>query len=93
MRSSQIHNHFHSVIQCPFFNLISDEFIPALFGCKITPLERRAVGLPARFGGLGIPNLAQLADQEYQASISVTKKLVADMNGVVEEMPTDDLKF
>ena len=72
--------------------LIDDEFIPALFGCKITPLERKVVGLPARFGGLGIPNLAQLADEEYRASLIATQKVVADMKGAVEEMSSDILK-
>ena len=39
----------------PLDMLINEKFIPTLFGCPITPLERRTIALPVRYGGLGIP--------------------------------------
>ena len=52
----------------PLDMLINEKFIPALFGCPMTPLERRTIALPVRYGGQGIPvflNLSKLASEEY----------------------------
>ena len=42
-----------------------------LFGCLITPELRQLIALPVRYGGLGIPILADLAVKEYSTSILV----------------------
>ena len=73
----------------PLDKLIDEKFIPALFGCPITPLERRTVALPVRCGGLGIPVLTKLASEEYQTSIEVTKSLVKAMAGIETELDQD----
>ena len=65
----------------PIDMLINEKFIPALFGCPITPLERRTIALPVRYGGLGIPVLSKLASEEYQTSVEVPKSLVKAMAG------------
>ena len=66
--------------------LIDEKFIPELFGCHITPFERRVMALPVRYGGLGLPILSRLTTEEYNISMSVTRQLVLDMEGIpVEE--------
>ena len=56
----------------PLENAIETVFIPALVGRSITPLERRIMSLPTRYGGLGICNPAEAAELEYEASKNIT---------------------
>ena len=70
-------------------NFIKEKFIPALFGCPITPLERRTIALPVRYGGLGISVLSKLASEEYQTSVEVTKSLVKAMAGIETDIDQD----
>ena len=63
----------------PVDNIITNKFIPTLFGCQISPLERRIFSLPVRNGGLGIPVLSELAVREYSTSVLVTEALVSTM--------------
>ena len=63
----------------PVDDIITNKFIPVLFGCPISPLEREIMALPLKYGGLGIPVLADLAIKEYSTSVIVTQHLVEIM--------------
>ena len=52
------------------------DFIPALSGRAVSDIERVLLALPARMGGLGLPNPASDADVSYLWSRNVTKALV-----------------
>ena len=64
----------------PIDELISDQFIPTLFGCPISPLERQIFALPVKYGGLGIPILTDMATYEFEASMTVTRPLIDVMH-------------
>jgi hypothetical protein len=68
-----------STYMAPLDKIITDEFIPSLFGCLISPLERKLISLPLKYGGLGIPILTDLAVKEYSTSILVTQPLIKEM--------------
>ncbi len=59
----------------PLEQAIREELIPALLGRPVSDLERRLIALPYRFGGLGIRNPVETADQEFTASVEVTTQL------------------
>ena len=52
------------------------DFIPAISGRAVSDVERVLLTLPARMGGLGLPNPASDADVSYLWSRNVTKALV-----------------
>ena len=56
----------------PLDELISNEFIPSLFGGQISPSKRKLISLPVKYGGMGIPILTKLARKEYSTSVLVT---------------------
>ena len=59
----------------PLENAIRNTLIPALLGRDVSPMERRMIALPYRYGGLGIRNPAETADLVYQTSCEVTSQL------------------
>ena len=60
----------------PLEEAICEKFIPAVVGRKLDGLNRRIVGQPVRFGGLGILNPVVTADNAYLTSEYVTQDLV-----------------
>ena len=54
-----------------------ESFVPAIlnrsFSC--TDQLRRILALPPRYGGLGIPNMMEIADKEYEYSLRATEML------------------
>ena len=40
---------------------INEKLIPAIVGRKISPEDRKLISLPAKFGGMAIPILSELA--------------------------------
>ena len=46
--------------------------MPGLYGCEITPSERKLFSFPARFSGLGILDPTPSASRFYQASVHAT---------------------
>lgn len=74
----------------PLDNIITNELIPTLLGCPISPLERELMALPVKYGGLGIPNLKDLAAKEYSTSIIVTQHLVATMKSQSSHQTADN---
>ena len=62
----------------PLEDAITTKLLPALTGrSAISSLERELISLPARLGGLGIPNPTQQADIQYQNSRKITAPMAA----------------
>ena len=58
--------------------IILTEFLPSLFGGRnISEFDRKIISLPVKFGGLGIPILADICEQEYENSKFATENLVS----------------
>ncbi len=56
--------------------LISESFVPALIGKEyVTDTMRDVFRLPAKLGGLGISNISQTAELEYENSLLMTEEL------------------
>ena len=51
----------------PLEEVIRTKLIPAICGRTVSPIERRMIALPYRFGGLGIQNPTLTANREYLA--------------------------
>ena len=71
------------------------EFLPAVTGRHLSDVERGLLGLPARLGGIGMPNPAREARQAYKASIKITepltKQLLKTSSSSVEEAFSEQL--
>ncbi len=71
----------------PLENIIRHHFIPALCeGRTCNDHERQLLSLPVKMGGLGIINVTEMCDLEFQQSIKVTQNLVrniANQNEVI----------
>ena len=67
----------------PLDELISNEFIPSLFGGQISPSETKLISLPVKHGGMCIPNMTELARKEYSTSVLVTRGLVDAMKASI----------
>ena len=74
----------------PLDKVINDKFLPALFGSRISSVERDLFSLPIRAGGLGIPKFAEKASQEYSTSRTITAPLVAIMTMQDNTQPNED---
>ena len=59
----------------PLEDTIRNSLIPALLGRPVSPIERRILAMPYRFGGMGIRDPSKTADIVYQTSCEVTKQL------------------
>ena len=75
----------------PLDQTINDKLLPALLGQPaVSENLRRVFALPARVGGLGIPVLQEVANEEFQTSLRVTAPLVTLMVLQSKEMPNRD---
>ena len=74
----------------PLDKVINDNFSPALFGSRISSVERDQFSLPIRAGGLGIPKFAEKASQEYSTSRTITAPLVAILTMQGNTLPNED---
>ena len=70
----------------PLDEVISNLFLPALFGSTVTEQEKQLFALPIKNGGLAIENLAAKAANEYGISRKVNAPLIA-----IICMQSDDL--
>ena len=52
----------------PLENAIREKLIPALIGRKVTDSEHCILALPVRYGGIGLRNHMEQADDKYTAS-------------------------
>ena len=59
----------------PLEDIISNDFMPSLFGSKVKDLVRRLIALPPKLGGMGITNPIEIANDEYENSIRLTQNL------------------
>ena len=59
----------------PLEEEIRHTLIPALVGRKVSDDEREILALPVRYGGMGISNPAETADEEFKASAFITEGL------------------
>ena len=71
----------------PLDDLITSHFLPTLLNEIISNADRNMYSLPVRKGGLGIPILTEIADDQYEASKSITLPLVAIMVTQGSTMP------
>ena len=74
----------------PLDKVINDKFLPALFGSRISSVERDLFSLPIRAGALGIPKFAEKASQEYSTSLTLTAPLVAIMTVQGNTLPNEN---
>ncbi|MCP4460372.1 MAG: hypothetical protein GY816_20470, partial [Cytophagales bacterium] len=61
----------------PLEEAITHFFIPSLIGRPCSPLERKLMALPVRYGGLGIQNPTKTAQLEHNSSKRITEGLVS----------------
>ena len=62
----------------PLEYIIQEHFIPAIVGKSFFDDDMRNVlALPARYGGLGIGNVTELSDKEYENSLLMTSQLTS----------------
>ena len=73
--------HCHALF-APLENVISSSFLPALFGCEVSPLEVELFSLPVRLGGLGICFPKHLAELLYNASRQATCIIVDSIKNI-----------
>ena len=64
-----------SLLLAPLEEKIKNTLIPQLTGHQCTAIERELFSLPARFGGLSIPNPTEMSDREYTNSTKATDTL------------------
>ena len=61
----------------PIEDLITSKLLPTIFGSDISELDRLIFSLPTRFGGLGIPDIVEEANFEYNTSKILSAPLAA----------------
>ena len=66
----------------PLDDVLTSTFLPAVFGCEVTPLERLLFSLPVRFGGLGVYRPQCTAEFSFTASRNATQVIVQALHGV-----------
>ena len=71
----------------PLDDIITNEFIPALFGTNITPEDREIFALPIKQGGLGLRLWKNEANVIYQTSKTFTQPLQNQIKQLNMELP------
>ena len=61
----------------PLDDIIDQHLIPAIVGTNVSETERELFALPVRDGGLGFPQLCEIAQSEFIASRTITAPLAA----------------
>ena len=65
----------------PLDNVLASTFLPAVFGCEVTPHERLLFSLPVCFGGLGVSRPQCTAEFAFSASRDATHVIVQALHG------------
>ena len=74
--------------------LINETFVPAIIGKDhITDLMKTVFTLPAKMGGLGIRNINEISELEYQNSLKLTEELTSQIFNQSRVMKLDDDKL
>ena len=81
----------------PLEDVISNDFLPSLFGSKVKDLVRKLIALPPKLGGMGITNPIEIANDEYENSIRLTQYLTKmiinqDRFGNIDENEINEIK-
>ena len=71
----------------PLDDLISNDFIPALFGCNLSPNERQILTFPIKEGGIGMRIWQEQADESYATSKRITTPLQNQIMAQSTELP------
>ena len=70
-------NHF-----APLDDVLTSTFLPAVFGCEVTPREHLLFSLPVHFGGLGVFQPQCTAEFAFSASRDATQVIVQALHGL-----------
>ena len=62
-------------------SVIAEKFLPAIFGCEVSSLERELFSLPARMGGLGVFKPNEMTEMLFNSSKNSTKVIVDAIRG------------
>ena len=62
-------------------DVLTSTFLPAVYGCKVTPFEHLLFSLPVRFGGLGVFQPHCTAEFAFSASRDATQVIVQALHG------------
>ena len=65
-------------------SVIFEKFLPAIFGCEVSSLERELFSLPVRMGGLGVFKPNEMSEMLYNSSKESTKVIVNAIRGEQE---------
>ena len=81
----------------PLEDVISNDFVPPLFGSKVKDLVRRLIALPPKLGGMGITNPTETANDEYENSNRLTQdftKMIINQDrfGSIDENKIKEIK-
>ena len=74
----------------PLDEIITNEFIPALFGTNISLDEREILSLPVKERGLGLQSPSENADNIYRASRKITLPLKEKIITQSSELPDNN---
>jgi len=66
----------------PLDVVLTSTFLPAVFGCEVTPRERLLFSLPVQFGGLGVYCSHYTAVFCFSASRDATQVIVQALHGL-----------
>jgi hypothetical protein len=61
--------------------IITDEFLPAVFGSEISPEERTLFSMPTQNGGIGVHDPSKSTETAYNASRGATKVVIDAIKG------------
>ena len=59
----------------PTEDLIHTKLLPAILNSDVSSLDRSIFTLPTKYGGLGIPNIVEEEDFEYEMSKTLSRLL------------------
>ena len=68
---------------------IDKKLVPALIDRKISPSERKLLSLPVKCGGMGIPILSELCEEELINSQKLTEKSKENVKSQKKEYNLD----
>ena len=75
----------------PLDHIIDTVFLPTLLDTIISGEDRELCSLPIRHGGLGIPNLSETSEMQFQNSKAITLPLVTVMILQHDQMPDETI--
>ena len=74
----------------PLEEILSNEFIPTLFGSNISANERQLLTFPVKYGGLGLRIWHEQAEEAHAISKHITTPLQNQIKAQCTDLPTSD---